>query len=372
MVPGTEPTPAVIWMRRATVAAGAAVLAIAIVAGFWFTGHTLALLFAAIVVGEAVTPLVDRLSRWMPRGLVVLLLYLALVALLALAIWFIAPRIVEQGQQLISDLPSSSEEAEESLAEIGVDTDADIWTTVQDNIGRFTTVLVSIPIRVVSSVAEIVLISFMSAYWLVARDPLRSFLTSLVPDEKKPGMNRVMTSMSATVGGYVRGVGIGAVIVGVGAYIGLAVLGVQFAAILAVLAAFGEVIPIVGPIVTAIPAIVVAFLDSPTLALLVAIYYLVLQQVESNLIVPNVMSSQADIPPILVIAAISAGGGIGGILGAVIAIPLVGIIRVLILQIAAPGIRNWTGAEEPAPQLDPEADDRGAESLLSRLGLRKT
>lgn len=371
MTPGSDSAHVVWWMRRATIAAGAATLAVAIIAGFWLTAHTLALFFTAVVIGEAVAPLVDRLARWMPKGLAVLLLYLTLVALIGMMIWLITPAITEQGQQLIDALPTSSEEAEQQLEEIGVNTDTDIWTTVQDNIGRLTQGLISIPLQIVSSVAEIVLISFMSAYWLLARHSLADFLCSLVPDAKKPSMERILSSLSTTVGGYVRGVGIGAVIIGVGAFVGLTVLGVQYAVMLAIIAAFGEVIPIIGPIVTSVPAVVVAFLDSPTLALAVLIFYLVLQQVESNLIVPNVMSSQADIPPVLVIAAISAGGGIGGILGAVIAIPIVGALRILILEIAAPGIRHWTGASEPAPAA-PDMDDVPARKFTrSRLRARK-
>ena len=343
-----ESTPAVDWARRAAIAAGALIITIAIIAGFVLTAHTLALLFAAVIIGEAVDPIVERLARRMPKGLAVILLFLALIAVLSALVWFISPQVTEQGQELVDALPKSSEEAQQRLEELGISADTDVWTVIQDNVGQFTGALVSIPVAIVSSLAEVVLITFMAAYWLLARGPLWDFFRSLVPGDRRDSVDHVLNSMSQTVGGYVRGVGVGALIIGVCVYIGLLVIGVPYAAVLAILAAFGEVIPIVGPIITAVPAVIIAFLETPTLALIVIVFYLVLQQIESNLIVPNVMSQQADIPPVLVIAAISAGGGIGGILGAIIAIPLVGAIRVLILQVAAPGIRHWTGADAPA------------------------
>jgi predicted PurR-regulated permease PerM len=117
---------------------------------------------------------------------------------------------------------------------------------------------------------------------------------------------------------------------------------VDYALVLALVAAFGEFLPILA----AVPAVLVALFDSPVQAVIVAVFYLVLQQIESNIIMPNVMSNQADVPPLLTIVAISAGGTIGGILGALIAIPLAGVLKVMVTQVAAPAIRRWTGATQ--------------------------
>src|SRR5699024_1995573 len=119
-----------------------------------------------------------------------------------------------------------------------------------------------------------------------------------------------------------------------------------------IFAAFGELIPILGPNLAAIPAIVVAFLDSWQLALAVAVFYLVLQQLESNIFVPLIMRNQANIPPLLVIISVAFGGTMAGILGAIVAIPAAGALRVIILQVVAPAIRRWTGADAE-PILNP-------------------
>jgi predicted PurR-regulated permease PerM len=114
--------------------------------------------------------------------------------------------------------------------------------------------------------------------------------------------------------------------------------------VLALLAGIGAIVPIVGPILATIPIVGIALLTSPTTALAALIFWVVLQQIETYAIMPNIMSKQADIPPLLVLLAVFAGGGIGGILGALIAIPLSGALRVFILRVIAPGIRRWTGA----------------------------
>ncbi len=149
------------------------------------------------------------------------------------------------------------------------------------------------------------------------------------------------------MGGFVRGVVIDAAIIGALVYIGLLVIGVKYTLALALIAGLGEVVPIVGPIVGAIPALLVALLDSPTQALIVAGFFLAVQQIESNIVTPFVMRSQTDIPPILTLLALLVGGALGGIFWALVAIPVAGALRVLVLHLVAPAIRRWTGAPGP-------------------------
>lgn len=129
-------------------------------------------------------------------------------------------------------------------------------------------------------------------------------------------------------------------------------MGVNYPLVMAIFAAFGELIPILGPNLAAIPAIIVAFLESWQLALAVVVFYLILQQLESNIFVPIIMKNQANIPPLLVIISVSFGGAIAGILGAIVAIPAAGALRVIILRVVAPAIRRWTGADSE-PLLKP-------------------
>jgi putative heme transporter len=158
------------------------------------------------------------------------------------------------------------------------------------------------------------------------------------------------------MGGYVRGVAIDGAILAVLVYIGLIILDVRFALVLALIAFLGEIVPVAGPIIASIPAIAIALLDSPTKALAVAAFYLAIQQFESYVLLPNVMQNQAHIPPLLSIIALFAGGTVGNILGALIAIPLTGALRVLVLRAVAPAIRRlWRVEEVPNREMPEEA-----------------
>jgi predicted PurR-regulated permease PerM len=106
-----------------------------------------------------------------------------------------------------------------------------------------------------------------------------------------------------------------------------------------------EAVPVVGAIIAAIPILIVAVLQSPTTAVIALIFILLLQQVQGNIITPRIMKEQADVPQFLVPIAILAGSGIGGVLGAIIAVPMVAALRVLLMRVIAPLIRRYTGAE---------------------------
>jgi len=151
--------------------------------------------------------------------------------------------------------------------------------------------------------------------------------------------------MGQTMGGYVRATGINGVIIGAMTYVGLLVIGVEYTLVLAVLAGLGEFLPVVGPIFAAIPAIAIALIESPQQAIVVTIFYIALQQLESNLLVPFIMRQQADVPPLLSLFALLAGSALGGLLGAIVAIPLAGALRVLVVRVLAPAEREWSGAE---------------------------
>lgn len=341
------------WGRWVVVGAAAIVLAVTLVAGVNMTANSLALLFAAIVIAEAICPLIDRMERWMPRGVAVIGIYSLLIGTVIGALWFVIPDLGSQARNIASQIPEVADEVTDTVDEVTdvVDDESvpvinDVESSVRQAVSRFTSAIADFSTTLVTSVAQIVLVGFMSAYWLMSRSSLFGFIRSLAPKEREDAVSGTLDALSETVGGYVRGVAISAVMVGVLAYAGLMIIGVEYALVLALIAGFGEFLPIVGPIITAVPAVVVALFDSPTQALIVAVLYLILQQVESNIITPNVMSNQADVPPLMTIVAITAGGSIGGILGALIAIPFAGVIKVMVTQVAAPGIRRWTGAND--------------------------
>lgn len=341
------------WVKIATIFTVALILAVVILQFLSLTAQSIALLFIAIVLGEAIAPLVTFMAKIMPRGVAVGLIFLTFVGTITGLGYYLAPQITQQTTAFIEQLPDFIDKASEVVEEASevVDeapvngTSDDVWAGIQNNFGNLTNTLAALPMMLFTSIAQVAIMTFMAVYWTISRRAVREFIESLAPDSVKENVRAVLVELSRTVGGYVRGTGIGAIAVGGAVFIGLSIMGVNYPLVLAIFAAFGELIPILGPNLAAIPAIIVAFLDSWQLAVAVVIFYIVLQQIESNVLVPIIMKNQADIPPLLVIIAVSFGGAIAGILGAIIAIPAAGVLRVIVLRVVAPAIRRWTGAE---------------------------
>lgn len=350
-----ESTASVAWWRGAAIAGIALATALGGLVLLWLLARPLTLLLIAIVIAQVLAPLVGRLERWLPRSMAIVLVYLALVLIVGGVGALILPPLVSEGQSLVLNAPDLVTQSQEWLRGIDPDSASRVTDAVQSAIDRFADVLLSLPFTLFSSVIDVVLVFFMSLYWLIATPALSRFALSLFPPRHRRRANDVMDAMGQTMGGYVRATAINAAIIGVLTYIGLLVIGVQYTLVLAVLAVVGEFLPVVGPILAAIPAIAVALVDSPQQAIVVTIFFIVLQQLESNLLVPIIMRQQADVPPLLSLFGLLAGSALGGLLGAIIAIPLAGALRILVIKVLAPAQREWSGAESQGGRDGPES-----------------
>lgn len=326
------------------VAALALALALGALALVWMLARPLGFLLAALVIAEALSPAVARLERRLPRGLAIGAVYLLLVLGIAAILGLVTPPLVEQGRTLIDNGPALVAQGRGLLARFDQFGLGDLSGSLGAVAGRLGGALVALPLRIFSAVTALVLLLTMSAYWLLVKGALYRFALSLFPAGPRERVGATLSEMGQTMGGYVRAVALDGFALGVITYLGLAVIGVEYAVVLAVVTGLGALVPLVGPIATAIPPILIALLDSPVKALVVLIFYFVVQQIESNFILPNLMRRQSDIPALLVLFALFVGGSIGGILGALVAIPLAGAARVFIVRLVAPAIRGWTGA----------------------------
>ncbi len=332
------------WWRLALLAAAGLALAFGLLVMFWLLARPLALLFAAIVIANALAPAVGRLSRRLPRGLAVAAVYLLLLVLVAGMGAIIVPPLVAQARESAESIPElvGSVQRRADRANLpGQDRLLGALASSARNLGG---VLLGVPFVLLSAVLDIALVVVVSAYWLAAMPGLRGFTLSLFPAERRERVGAVLGEMGQTIGGYVRGTAIDGLILGAVAYGGYLLIGVRFPLVLGLLAGLAAFVPVIGPFLAAVPAVALALLDSPVKALVVIAFYFILQQLEGYILLPNVMHSQADIPPLLVILALFAGGSLGGVLGALVAIPLAGALRVLVLRLVAPAVRAWTGA----------------------------
>lgn len=327
----------------------------------WMFARPLALLVAAVILANALEPVVDSLMRWMRRTFAVGTIYLSLFAAVAVAVAVVAPNVVDQVRDVAQNLPSTIERGQQLAGQ---------WIPLTGGLGESLlqpsesggggasesgsggSRLTSLPLAVVSSAFEVFLVVFLSLYWLLALPTLRAFLISLMPPDRTEQTRSVLEEIGQTMGGYVRGVLIEASLIATIVFLGLWAIGVKYPLALAALAGIGEFMPYVGPILAAAPAVLLALLESPTQALIVLGFYVGLQLVEGYVLFPLVVGNQSEIPPLLIILGLLAGGAVGGILGALVAIPVAGALRIVILRVVAPAIRRRTGGIERSPEAE--------------------
>jgi predicted PurR-regulated permease PerM len=354
------------WWRGSVIVGVALAVAIATLVALWLLARPITLILIAIIIAQALAPIVTRLERWIRRGIAVVIVYLALLLVVGGLGWLVIPPLIAEAQTLVTNVPALMDESRTWLDNLDPASASRISAAAESAVDRFSSVLLSIPFTVFSSVIDVVVVVFMSIYWLLATPALFRFALSLFPEEQRPRAGRVLDAMGQTMGGYVRATAINGVIIGVMTYVGLLVIGVEYMLVLAVLSGLGEFLPVIGPIVAATPAIAVALLDSPQQAVIVTIFFILLQQLESNLLVPFIMRSQAGVPPLLSLFALLGGSTLGGILGALIAIPIAGALRVLMVRVFAPAEREWSGADEHDISDGEDDDARVVEQEVNR------
>jgi predicted PurR-regulated permease PerM len=184
---------------------------------------------------------------------------------------------------------------------------------------------------------DIFFLIFLALFLAFDPKPYREGLIALFPRAQRSRAREVLAGVLQALRAWLLGRLISMVVLGVVIWLGLWLLGVPLALPLAVLAGLFEFVPIVGPIVAAIPAILVAFVEGPMLALYVAILYFVVQQLESSLLTPLVQERTVKLPPALTLFAVLAFGLLFGVLGAILATPLAAVLLVLVKMLYVEG-----------------------------------
>lgn len=338
------------WWKSSGIIAGGIVGGLGFLAFFVLFARPLALLILAIAIAAALAPLANRLARRIPRSLAILLLYATLFVSIVVVMTLLLTPVAAQASDFIERIPDIAQEIGDFLTANGIATQVDNSLTGQ--LVQSAERLITTPLAIFSGLLEGLLVLIVSVYLLIDTPKIRRFILSLFPSRARERVDAVGLEMMAMAGGYVRGVAINVVVVSTITTIVLMLIGLPFALVLGVTAGLFEVFPVVGSFIGAAPILLVALWQSPTTALVALVCVLIIQQLQGNVITPKVMKDQAKVPQFIVPLVIVGGAGVGGVLGALIAVPLVAMIRVLIERVVAPAIRRVTGAS------DGEAVDR--------------
>ena len=174
------------------------------------------------------------------------------------------------------------------------------------------------------------MIFILTLYFILDKDGIKKFLVSLLPIKQKTRVVTITNKVGQKLGGWLRGQLILAVAVGLIVYIGLTLMNIPYALTLAMLAGILEIVPIIGPIVSAVPAIMIAFTVSPATALMVTIFYILVQELENKLLVPQVMKHSVGLNPVTIIIIILIGAKLMGIIGILLSVPIASVVYVVL------------------------------------------
>jgi predicted PurR-regulated permease PerM len=186
---------------------------------------------------------------------------------------------------------------------------------------------------VFTGVLAVLTVLILTFYLLVESDTLFRAFARLFPRVERPRVEEASAEISTKISAWLSGQLILAGTIGGSSAIGLYLLGVPYFYVLALVSAVGEMIPVVGPIFAAVPAILVALTVSPKTALFVIVFFIAQQQVENHLLVPKVMERQVGVSAVTVIVALLIGGALLGIFGALLAVPTAAILQVILSEI---------------------------------------
>jgi predicted PurR-regulated permease PerM len=305
----------------------------------YFIRDILALILVSVFLAAAIMPWVNWFhKRNIPRALSVLIIYLSAFAVLALVIVLIIPPLSDQINQLSRSFPEYFQRVIVGFSEIQqFNSGAEGITSIQESLGSLQTALSSATQGVFSAVSSIFggIIFFLAAlvltfYMVLNEELFMKFVEQITPQGYKIYAIKFIKRAQVKLGKWLRGQLFLMLFIGVLTYIGLLILGVKFALVLALIAGLLELVPYAGPIISAVPALVIALTQSPLMAVLVAILYFVIQQIENNVLVPKVMQKAVGLNPIVTIVAILVGAKLGGILGAILAVPVATVLSMFI------------------------------------------
>ncbi len=301
----------------------------------WLIREILAVLLIAFVFVATVGPLVDWLQKKkIPRTLSVLALYVIFTGLFVLAIWQFVPPLVEEFQQfgitfpkIINKLTSQFSLFQKNLNyNLGSNAEQ-FFQGLSSQVGQLFGGILITTKNIVTFLISLFIFLAVSFYLTIEKDGSKKFLKSISPQKYSTYVINLFERVKVRFSRWLRSRLLLALIVGIAVWAGLTLLGIRFALVLAVLAGILDLIPIAGPMIAAVLAIVLALFYSPFLALAVLLLYVVIQIVENFILVPKIMQKEIGLHPVIIILAIVIGGKLAGVLGIIVALPLAVVVQ---------------------------------------------
>jgi putative heme transporter len=322
----------------------------------------LILIFLAILLAAGLYGAVRFFERFLPRVLAVLITYVLLIGLFGLVLFLIFPPLVRQVVELFEDAPSIANDLRAGAVSLidgiagagrGEEIVDSLTSGAQGALPELGSLL-SVPLTLAGILTNMLVVIFLSALMLIERDRTRTWAFEFVDERDREAVVGVTRNALLRLGAYVRGQLLVMTIIGVGSAAGMLLLGVPFAVPLGALSFITASIPLAGAFIAGGPIVLVALTDSTGTGLAMAAWLIVLQQLEGSLITPYIQGRIVNLSAIAVLLGVLAGTSIAGIVGGIIAIPLVAVADVVLRDIVFPlrrraeARRHGGGSEAPA------------------------
>jgi len=308
----------------------------------YFFRDLVLIILTAIVIASAIEPIVKWfVRRKIPRVLSVIFVYLGTIAVFAGIFITFVPLILEETSNLSNAIPqymnsvdlwpsinSSGFLSETTVQNLSSSFSlSEIVSGLKSTVGHTFSGFWQVVSSIFGGLLSFVLIIVFSFYFAVQEYGIVNFLKIVTPANHEKYVVGLWKRSQVKIGRWMQGQLLLALFIGILVYLGLMILGVKYALLLAILAAMAELIPLFGPILAAIPAVAIGFLDGGTsLGLMVIGLYVIIQQFENHLIYPLVVKKVVGVPPLMVIIALLVGAKLAGFLGIIIAVPIAAVL----------------------------------------------
>lgn len=293
----------------------------------YWVRSVLLLVFISLILAAAFQPAVRSWSKRVGKTIAVLILLAIFLIVLFGFFSLVVPLLVEQVKQLVADLPSYIDRfqafrAHTPSVQRWLDSASSSLSSAVGNV-------VNLTVSFVGGIISFFTVIILTVYFLLDEKSFSNLPQNVFSEEKVGDALMVIRKVSVKLGNWLRGQLLLGLIIAVLVYIGLTIMSVPYALTIAVISGVLEIVPIVGPFISGAIAALIAYSVSPILAVVVIIFYLIIQQLENNLLVPKIMQKAIGLPPAIIIVGILVFGNLLGTVGALLAVPILGIIYVL-------------------------------------------
>ncbi len=323
-----------------------AVVALVLLWALYLVRGQLLIIYVSALFATGLAPLVRMIERQhllpigkgrLTRTGAILLIYATVLGSIAGLVAGVAPPMADQAQELWKDLPATIESLQLTLVRWGLLQQTVTYQEVLKNAPAGSANAVSTLAATVFSIAGgvfgFVAILLLTFYFLVDSQAVFALFVTLFPLAQRRKVAVLSGRVAGKVSAWLGGQMLLSLIIGLTTAIGLALMGVPYFFVLALVAGIGEMIPMVGPILAAVPAVAVAFTVSPGLAVAVVIFFIAQQAIENNFLVPRVLGRQVGLSAVTVIIALGIGSQLLGLMGALLAVPTAAIVQVLFQEL---------------------------------------